>query len=68
MTAARERSPGGWVVVLFGSEPNENGCTLNRCPVGMVRWFPTNDAARAYADTLAAFEFDPHFLRVEEDE
>lgn len=61
MTASE--SPGGHVVVLFGSEA-DGYCTLSQCPMGSVQWFADKDEARRYADSMPD-GFQPHILRVE---
>lgn len=52
----------GYVVVLFGGSA-DGWCSLGKCPMGSVEWFPTTDAARRYADSVPE-GFEPHILRV----
>lgn len=52
----------GYVVVMFGSAADE-WCTLNHCPMGTVEWFPSQDEARAYCETLPSW-MQPHVLSV----
>lgn len=56
------RSPGGYVVVSFTGD-SDGWCTLTRCPMGTVDWFPTREAGRKYMDTLPD-GFEPHILSV----
>lgn len=56
-------APGGYVVVLFGSDA-DGWCSLNKCPMGHVRWFADEDQARRYADSMPE-AFEPHILLVE---
>lgn len=55
-------APGGVVVVTFGSADHDE-CTLTRCPMAPVDWFPDRAAASAHADTLPE-GFEPHILTV----
>lgn len=57
-----DNGPGGYVVVLFGSEA-DGWCSLNKCPMGLVEWFPTREEARVYADSMPE-AFEPHILSV----
>ena len=52
----------GYVVVLFGGKA-EGYCTMDHCPLGTVEWFPTSDAAKAYAETVPE-GLQPHILSV----
>ena len=54
--------PEGYVVVLFGGEA-DGWCTLNKCPLGTVEWFPTRQDAAQYCDTLPE-GFEPHILSI----
>lgn len=60
----RESGPGGYVVVSFGSEA-DRWCSLNKCPMGLVQWFPTREEGKRYADSLPD-AFEPHILMVED--
>lgn len=61
--SSEETSPGGHVVVLFGSAADE-WCSLNKCPMGLVRWFADHDEARRYAETVPD-GYEPHVLTVD---
>jgi hypothetical protein len=52
----------GYVVVLFGGAA-DGWCTLGKCPMSPVEWFPTEEAARAYADWVPK-GFEPHILHI----
>jgi hypothetical protein len=57
-----DNGPGGYVVVLFGGDA-DGWCSLNKCPMGLVEWFPTRAEARAYADSTPE-SFEAHILSV----
>lgn len=59
---AKTESPGGYVVVLFGS-PADGWCSLNKCPMAPVKWFETKNEARLYANEVPE-TFEPHILSV----